>query len=164
MAPRTLHKSLGFFLQHSRYDLVVNLLADCMPVFRSKCRHWEFECRSLQCIPMEFLCDGYNQCDDGTDERFCGRSRYRQYLQRRRGLFEIYVCRVSSRSPSTRSKLSFLLTLIPCKLTRKEYDFQAKFPRVPEARFEQRKKAEYKEQNPVRCHALFLSSHRLRLK
>lgn len=78
--------SLGF-LQGSRYDLVVNLLADCMPVYRSQCRHWEYQCRSLQCIPMEYFCDGYVQCNDGTDERFCRNARYRQYLQRRRGLF-----------------------------------------------------------------------------
>ncbi|XP_032663569.1 basement membrane-specific heparan sulfate proteoglycan core protein-like isoform X7 [Odontomachus brunneus] len=63
---------------------LVNLLADCMPVYRSQCRHWEYECRSLQCIPMEYFCDGYVQCNDGTDERFCRNLRYRQFLQRRR--------------------------------------------------------------------------------
>ncbi|XP_039313933.1 basement membrane-specific heparan sulfate proteoglycan core protein isoform X8 [Solenopsis invicta] len=63
---------------------LVNLLADCMPVYRSQCRHWEYQCRSLQCIPMEYFCDGYVQCNDGTDERFCRNARYRQYLQRRR--------------------------------------------------------------------------------
>ncbi|XP_050453317.1 basement membrane-specific heparan sulfate proteoglycan core protein isoform X8 [Cataglyphis hispanica] len=63
---------------------LVNLLADCMPVYRSQCRHWEYECRSLQCIPMEYFCDGYVQCNDGTDERFCRNALYRQYLQRRR--------------------------------------------------------------------------------
>ncbi|XP_018405456.1 PREDICTED: basement membrane-specific heparan sulfate proteoglycan core protein-like [Cyphomyrmex costatus] len=63
---------------------LVNLLADCMPVYRSQCRHWEYQCRSLQCIPMEYFCDGYVQCNDGTDERFCRNARYRQYLQRPR--------------------------------------------------------------------------------
>ncbi|XP_014478060.1 PREDICTED: basement membrane-specific heparan sulfate proteoglycan core protein isoform X5 [Dinoponera quadriceps] len=63
---------------------LVNLLADCMPVYRSQCRHWEYECRSLQCIPMEYFCDGYVQCSDGTDERFCRNLRYRQFLQRQR--------------------------------------------------------------------------------
>ncbi|XP_070153239.1 basement membrane-specific heparan sulfate proteoglycan core protein isoform X5 [Polyergus mexicanus] len=53
-------------------------------LYRSQCRHWEYECRSLQCIPMEYFCDGYVQCNDGTDERFCRIARYRQYLQRRR--------------------------------------------------------------------------------
>ncbi|XP_072758589.1 basement membrane-specific heparan sulfate proteoglycan core protein isoform X17 [Anoplolepis gracilipes] len=53
-------------------------------LYRSQCRHWEYECRSLQCIPMEYFCDGYVQCNDGTDERFCRNARYRQYLQRRR--------------------------------------------------------------------------------
>ncbi|XP_039313929.1 basement membrane-specific heparan sulfate proteoglycan core protein isoform X5 [Solenopsis invicta] len=53
-------------------------------LYRSQCRHWEYQCRSLQCIPMEYFCDGYVQCNDGTDERFCRNARYRQYLQRRR--------------------------------------------------------------------------------
>ncbi|XP_067214248.1 basement membrane-specific heparan sulfate proteoglycan core protein isoform X9 [Linepithema humile] len=63
---------------------LVNLLADCMPVYQSQCRHWEYECRSLQCIPMEYFCDGYVQCNDGTDERFCRIAHFRQYQQRRR--------------------------------------------------------------------------------
>ncbi|XP_019884797.1 basement membrane-specific heparan sulfate proteoglycan core protein isoform X13 [Camponotus floridanus] len=53
-------------------------------LYRSQCRHWEYECRSLQCIPMEYFCDGYVQCNDATDERFCHNALYRQYLQRRR--------------------------------------------------------------------------------
>lgn len=115
--------SLGSFLQSSRYYLVVNLLADCMPVYRSQCRHWEYECRSLQCIPMEYFCDGYVQCNDGTDERFCRIAHFRQYQQRRRGLFEIYVCRVTSCS-STCSQLSFIYSCLLYESTRKGYEFE----------------------------------------
>ncbi|XP_070527636.1 basement membrane-specific heparan sulfate proteoglycan core protein isoform X6 [Cardiocondyla obscurior] len=63
---------------------LVNLLADCMPVYQSQCRQREFQCGSLQCISMEYVCDGYVQCNDGTDERFCRNALYRQYLQRQR--------------------------------------------------------------------------------
>ncbi|XP_011864485.1 PREDICTED: basement membrane-specific heparan sulfate proteoglycan core protein isoform X4 [Vollenhovia emeryi] len=79
------HTSRGVSSDYINFNVsLVNLLADCMPVYRSQCRHWEYQCRSLQCIPMENFCDGYVQCNDGTDERFCRNARYRQYLQRRR--------------------------------------------------------------------------------
>ncbi|XP_071582302.1 basement membrane-specific heparan sulfate proteoglycan core protein isoform X3 [Temnothorax nylanderi] len=76
--------SRGVSSDYINFNVSLNLLADCMPVYRSQCRHWEYQCRSLQCIPMEYFCDGYVQCNDGTDERFCRNARYRQYLQRRR--------------------------------------------------------------------------------
>ncbi|KAK2578017.1 hypothetical protein KPH14_008439 [Odynerus spinipes] len=64
--------------------LLVNLLADCMPVYRSQCRPGEYQCHSQQCIQLGYFCDGYVQCNDGTDERFCRIPQYRQILQRRR--------------------------------------------------------------------------------
>ncbi|KAI4497448.1 hypothetical protein M0802_007459 [Mischocyttarus mexicanus] len=61
---------------------LVNLLADCMPV---QCRPWEYQCNYIQqCIPLDYFCDGYAQCNDGTDERFCRTLKYRQYLRRLR--------------------------------------------------------------------------------
>ncbi|RLU19726.1 hypothetical protein DMN91_008283 [Ooceraea biroi] len=68
-------------------------------LYRSQCRHWEYECRSLQCIPMEYFCDGYVQCNDGTDERFCRNARYRQYLQRRRAITAPLVNIEASQDP-----------------------------------------------------------------
>ncbi|XP_011640582.1 basement membrane-specific heparan sulfate proteoglycan core protein isoform X5 [Pogonomyrmex barbatus] len=68
-------------------------------LYRSQCRHWEYQCRSLQCIPMEYFCDGYVQCIDGTDERFCRNTRYRQYLQRRRAATVPVVSIEVSRDP-----------------------------------------------------------------
>nr|XP_050845973.1 basement membrane-specific heparan sulfate proteoglycan core protein isoform X24 [Vespula vulgaris] len=64
--------------------ILVNLLADCMPVYRSQCRPGEYKCYSQQCIHLDYFCDGYAQCNDGTDERFCRIPQYRQFLQRRR--------------------------------------------------------------------------------
>ncbi|XP_035741561.1 basement membrane-specific heparan sulfate proteoglycan core protein-like isoform X35 [Vespa mandarinia] len=64
--------------------ILVNLLADCMPVYRSQCRPGEYQCYGQQCIHLDYFCDGYAQCNDGTDERFCRIPQYRQFLQRRR--------------------------------------------------------------------------------
>ncbi|XP_025163883.1 basement membrane-specific heparan sulfate proteoglycan core protein [Harpegnathos saltator] len=68
-------------------------------LYRSQCRHWEYECRSLQCIPKEYFCDGYVQCSDGTDERFCRNLRYRQFLQRRRAVASPLVSVEVSQDP-----------------------------------------------------------------
>ena len=47
----------------------------------NNCENWEFECSgnfnysgSGECIPGHFLCDGDNDCDNGSDEQkdFCG--------------------------------------------------------------------------------------------
>ena len=36
----------------------------------------EFECRTRpgDCVPRNLLCDGYEDCEDGSDEKNCGRS------------------------------------------------------------------------------------------
>ncbi|XP_044017592.1 basement membrane-specific heparan sulfate proteoglycan core protein-like isoform X4 [Aphidius gifuensis] len=65
---------------------LVNSLADCMPIYPSiQCaNNGLYLCRSQDCVSLDFVCDGYAHCSDGTDERFCRITRYRQYLQRRR--------------------------------------------------------------------------------
>ncbi|XP_014607947.1 PREDICTED: basement membrane-specific heparan sulfate proteoglycan core protein isoform X7 [Polistes canadensis] len=54
-------------------------------LYQTQCRPGEYQCyNNQQCIPLDYFCDGYAQCNDGTDERFCRIPQYRQYLRRLR--------------------------------------------------------------------------------
>ncbi|XP_043503640.1 basement membrane-specific heparan sulfate proteoglycan core protein isoform X1 [Polistes fuscatus] len=79
---------------------LVNLLADCMPVYQTQCRPGEYQCYNIQqCIPLDYFCDGYAQCNDGTDERFCRIPQYRQYLRRLRATVTPALSIVASQDP-----------------------------------------------------------------
>ena len=34
-----------------------------------------FECGDGTCIPMAYVCDNENDCDDGSDETYCGETK-----------------------------------------------------------------------------------------
>lgn len=61
--------------------LVFSLLAVCSAQFKDDLQTYEteclmegsFSCTSGACIPSEKYCDGYNDCEDGGDENFCGK-------------------------------------------------------------------------------------------
>jgi len=38
------------------------------------CSPEEYDCGDGMCIPVAFLCDGEEQCIDGSDEKDCGKS------------------------------------------------------------------------------------------
>lgn len=66
-----------------------------MPMYHTVlCANGLYLCRSQECITLDNICDGYVHCSDATDERYCRITQYRQYLQRRRGLFCDPLCRV----------------------------------------------------------------------
>ncbi|XP_064477570.1 sortilin-related receptor-like isoform X3 [Ornithodoros turicata] len=45
---------------------------------KEECRSREFACKSThECIPMRWLCDGSEDCEDGSDEEMCPRSNQR---------------------------------------------------------------------------------------
>lgn len=35
------------------------------------CPHQDFTCTSGRCVPLDWLCDGDNDCGDGSDEHGC---------------------------------------------------------------------------------------------
>ena len=37
-----------------------------------RCRQDEATCTNGQCIPRDYLCDGEQDCSDGSDETSCG--------------------------------------------------------------------------------------------
>ena len=37
----------------------------------SACRDSEFLCDGARCLPAEKVCNGWEECDDGTDEENC---------------------------------------------------------------------------------------------
>ncbi|XP_024936745.1 basement membrane-specific heparan sulfate proteoglycan core protein [Cephus cinctus] len=79
--------------------VVVNMLADCMPVYRSQCSLREFQCNNQECIPLGYTCDGNAQCSDGTDERLCRNWHFRQNHQRRRAALAPVITIDAPRDP-----------------------------------------------------------------
>ena len=37
----------------------------------TNCFYWEFACHTGQCIDGRYVCDGINNCSDGSDEDYC---------------------------------------------------------------------------------------------
>ena len=48
--------------------LLIDCVQDPKTVFAEGCRFDEFECDDGQCIPIGYLCDGYNDCSELEDE------------------------------------------------------------------------------------------------
>lgn len=46
---------------------------------RRRCNPEEFQCDNGQCVPSDQVCDIQTDCQDGSDERDCGRFKI-QYL------------------------------------------------------------------------------------
>merc|ERR1712130_432482 len=53
--------------------LILFLLLHCSYITESEaCDGNQFRCDNGRCIRKDYLCDGDDDCKDGTDERFCG--------------------------------------------------------------------------------------------
>ena len=38
-----------------------------------KCPRYYWKCQNQKCLPEEYVCEGSNDCGDGSDERNCGK-------------------------------------------------------------------------------------------
>ena len=47
-------------------------LSAVLVVIASSCPHDHFICSSGKCVPVSQICDLNNDCEDGSDELFCG--------------------------------------------------------------------------------------------
>ena len=54
-------------------QVVIAYFIICSSIFISKapCRSFEFSCKNKRCIPKRFVCDGWDDCGDRSDERIC---------------------------------------------------------------------------------------------
>lgn len=48
-----------------------NGCATTLPTGYRRCREDEFTCSNARCLPLRFLCDGEDDCGDGSDEASC---------------------------------------------------------------------------------------------
>ena len=75
--PQTIHKQTFFYFwaTHAKYTLQTeNQTTQTHP----ECTQGDFKCDSGICIPGIWLCDGQDDCKDGSDERACSNSQQQQ--------------------------------------------------------------------------------------
>ncbi|KAM3616758.1 uncharacterized protein V6R79_022742 [Siganus canaliculatus] len=70
------HMTVVFVADEGVADSGFNATYQAVSVLDRTCGPSQFACSTGECLQQQWLCDGWNDCPDGADERGCGNSTY----------------------------------------------------------------------------------------